>query len=935
MRCHDRRRAQLLLSFALLLFPFALRSQTGAANGSIRGVIRDPQSAAISKADVTARNLDTGYTRKAPSDTSGEYSLPLLPIGTYEVTVEAQGFATYTQSGINVLLDKASDLPVDLQLSSAQQTVTVQEDASILTTNTAAVTGGLNERAMQNMPITSRNTFNLALFAPGFNGRRDDEFGNPRFSFGGLQRRAFLIDGIDNTQRGGPGRLGIFSPETIAEVRVFTSTMPAEYGRTVGGMISMITRGGTNDFHGEALTLFRRPGFIARPSLAATKNFSQWATYSGNIGGPIVKNKLFYFASGEYEPLDGPRPITISAANAAALQLPASDLGSAPFAQRFQTYMGRVDYQINDRNSTYVRYNAFVTPSKFNTSGGTLARSAGNNFDDRNDTWASQWTSILSANTVNELRFGSLRREFSRPPVSGVVGPVIAISGVATLNSNTSANQYYREQQLDFVDALSHKINRHQLKFGFDIATIHVTQADRLALTYNFSNLSQYLNTVAGAINPATGNRYNYNTLTQDFGDNTADHRTNSYNFYAQDDFRVRPDFTLNYGVRYEYLQYPSLSSNAPLPNSRNIANDPNNFAPRVGFAWQIGKKTVLRGGYGLFYDTTNLRLISQALRQNGQRVLTYTVNGNSPGAPQYPNAFSAPSPTNAVRPSVTNFSPDFRSLYMHQSNLQVEHALGSDFALTVGTQYFGGRRVPLLLDNNLGAPTSYLADGRPVWRNSAKQNPDCNQIFQLNSVGNSTYYGGFVALTKRWSRSLQFSTSYTFGWAFNENDGNGDSGSNVSDSSNFRRDYGTSSTDQRNRFVLQGVYQPEVHLNKTADLILNRWMFAPNVTWTSGFPFNITQGSDLNFDGVNNDRPLYRGRNDTKGYTFQEVNLRISRTFALSERFRLEVISEAENLFNSLNPTDAVTTFTAPDLLRITSATDSRQIQLGGRLRF
>jgi hypothetical protein len=150
--------------------------------------------------------------------------------------------------------------------------------------------------------------------------------------------------------------------------------------------------------------------------------------------------------------------VTISPANAAALNLPASDLGSSPFKQRFQTFLGRVDYQINDRNSVYVRYNSYWDPSKYNTSGGLLVTSADNNFDDRNITWASQWTSILSASTVNEFRFGSLEREFFRPPVSGTLVPVISISGVAQLGSDTSANQYYLEHQYDFVDALRRRV---------------------------------------------------------------------------------------------------------------------------------------------------------------------------------------------------------------------------------------------------------------------------------------------------------------------------------------------------------------------------------------------------------------------------------------------------------------------------------------------
>ena len=260
--------------------------QSGLSNGSIRGLVTDPAGSAVPGASVQARGLETGFERRANTTADGRFELPLLPLGRYELKVEAKGFAAFRQSGILVELDKSSDVAVPLALEGTQQTVTVEADASILTTNSVSVTGGLNQKAFENAPVTSRNSFNLALFAPGFNGRRDDEFGNPSFAFGGMQRRAFLVDGLESTQRGGPGRLGIFSPEQIETIKVISSAMSAEYGRTTGGIISLVTRGGSNAWHGSALTVLRRPGFIARPSLAATKSFAQWATYAGTFSGP-------------------------------------------------------------------------------------------------------------------------------------------------------------------------------------------------------------------------------------------------------------------------------------------------------------------------------------------------------------------------------------------------------------------------------------------------------------------------------------------------------------------------------------------------------------------------------------------------------------------------------------------------------------------------
>jgi hypothetical protein len=912
-------------------------AQTGVADGSIRGTVRDATGSAVNGAVVKAKNLDTGFERSTVTTHEGNFEAPLLLPGRYEVTVAANGFAPFTQTGVVVQLAKASDLDIRLSVATAQQSVTVEADATILNTATSDVSGDVNAKAMENLPLTTRNTFNLALFAPGFNGRRDDEFGNPTFAFGGMQRRAFLIDGIDNTQRGGPGRLGIFAPETVQEVRVIANSMDAEYGRTVGGMISMITRGGTNDVHGEGLVLLRRPGTVARPSLAATKAFEQWATYSGNVGGPVIKNKLMYYVSGEYEPYDYPRAVTITPANAAALHLPTSDLGSSPFKQRFQTFLGRADYQINDRNSVYVRYNSYWDPSKYNTSGGLLVTSADNNFDDRNITWASQWTSILSPRIVNEFRFGSLEREFYRPTVSGVLTPSVSISGVASLGTDPSANQYYLEHQFNFIDGLSWRTGRHQAKFGFDIGTIHVISKDRLTQTFTFSSLTNYLNTINGVVNPATGTTNWYTQLVQAFGTNVADHTTNSYNFYAQDTFQATPKLTLSYGIRYEFLQYPRLDPNAPLVNSQKVRNDPGDWAPRFGFAWRVDDNTVIRGGFGVFYDTLNLRLLSQVIRQNGSNVLSYTITPSTPGAPLFPNLLTSPAGT-LTKPNVTTFSPDFSQLRMYQGNTQVERALSNDVSVTVGVQYYGGRHIPVLLDVNLGPPVGVLADGRPTFTNANRLNPSFNQILQLSSIANSLYYGGFLALNKRFSRDFQLTASYTLGWAFNTNDSTGDTGSNVTDSTSLRRDYGRSSSDQRHRFVLAGVWQP-----RARNLFLDGWMIAPNVTLTSPFPVNVVQGTDLNGDGINNDRPLFRGRNDTSGYGFKEVNFRISRSFRFRERYSLELIGEAENLLNSLNAACStagctgavVNNVTAPDFKRITSTTDSRQIQLGGRIRF
>ena len=243
------------------------------------------------------------------------------------------------------------------------------------------------------------------------------------------------------------------------------------------------------------------------------------------------------------------------------------------------------------------------------------------------------------------------------------------------------------------------------------------------------------------------------------------------------------------------------------------------------------------------------------------------------------------------------------------------------------------------------------LSDGRASFATRNRPNPNFNQIFNLTSVGNSAYYGGFVGLAKRFSAEFQFTASYTLGWAFNQNDAVGDNGSNVINSRNFRRDWAFSSSDQRHRFVLQGVWQPHVGLSGLAGQAVNGWTLAPELMYTSAFPYTALAGSDLNGDGVNNDYSLYSSRNSYRGPGFQEVNLRLSRVFPLyRERVSLEIIGEAENLLNTTNAacttggcSGAINATYGPTLAatpnagfgQIVSAFNSRQIQLGARLRF
>jgi hypothetical protein len=299
-----------------------------------------------------------------------------------------------------------------------------------------------------------------------------------------------------------------------------------------------------------------------------------------------------------------------------------------------------------------------------------------------------------------------------------------------------------------------------------------------------------------------------------------------------------------------------------------------------------------------------------------------------------------------AVIPNIAGFDPHFKTYYSEQGSLIVDQDLGGNLGLEAGYLVYLGRRAPLFEDANLPAITGTLADGRPVF-GGPRPNPNFNQIALVTSAGSSSYNGGYLQLAKRLSHGLEFSAAYTWSHAINNTDATTDTISPAgfpSNPSNLNFDRGRASDDVRNRFTLQGVWQPVVHLGRFEDTVLNGWTFSPTVTAYTGYPVNPVLGTDLNGDGNLNDRPLFTGRNSVAGRGLREVDARLSRSFPLRDRLRLEAMVQAENLLNSLQVACNVATGcsgalannpTASTYLTPTSAYDSRQLELGVKVSF
>ncbi|MGE0039997.1 MAG: carboxypeptidase regulatory-like domain-containing protein [Vicinamibacterales bacterium] len=944
-----------LIAFGLASAPTPSRAQSNASDAALEGFVTDPSGAAVPAARVMALNLGTNQVRETVANREGYFRFPLLQVGEYEVLVSAQGFADYQQTGIRLSVGEQARVDVALGIAGTTETVTVTADASAVLAGQAASGEVLNERAVRSLPITSRNIYNFHLVGPGVKGMPSTGFGTTQFLVGGHDRMTWSMDGIDNSQRrfNRQIRLVISTPENVEEMQVLTGAYSAEFGRAAGGVINVVSRSGSNQVKGGGSALVRPKSLSARPPLASSKPDQKWWMVQGNVGGPVVRDRVFFFANYEYNPLKSPQPVTINPAAAAAIGLGASDLGNSPFGETFHTPSLKVNFRLNDANSGFVRYNRF-TNDQPGGGGGLTAISRSLTFKDRMNGVGAQLATTLGPSLLNELRFGFNRRAENRDPyVDGDAGGAnVNISGVANFGVNPLAANNSVEASLQVIDNVTWTRGRHTVKTGLDFQTTQYDVHSALSRVFTFTGLAasggrgavspldQYLRARAGEIDPATGRPYTFTQLQQQIGDPDLSMRFNYLNLFLQDEVRLRSDLTMSAGLRYELIMYPVLDAEAPYALSRRVNNDTNNVAPRVGLTWRPGgsEKTAVRAGYGLYYDSTSLNLVLAAAQNNGRRILSYVVPGSDPRAPIYPNLLATGNPSFATPPSITVFPEDFQTMYAHQASVTIDRQLTGSTVVSAGYSFWNHRNAPYSRDINLGPVVRTLEDGRPVYSGAAgRPDPAYRAINLVESLGTARYHGVDVSLRQRLTRGLQFSVNY--GWASAR--GNSDmEGGAVTDPSNVDRDLGRSAGDLRHNVTGQATYTPE---GDGALRWLNGFEFSTLVFYNSGFPVNATAGLDLNNDLVLNDRRPGVERNGFDGPDYFQVDLRISRRIHLGPTAAVDLMLESENLLNRLNANCSIAGCTgavvsrdgAADFLRITATRPGRYVQLGARFLF
>jgi outer membrane receptor protein involved in Fe transport len=890
------------LASALLAAAVLALSTTALAQGNvgtIDGRVLDQSRAAVPGTTVTAKNLATGLSRSAVVSATGTYRIAALPAGNYDVTATLSGFSTQITKGVVVQVGDTVTVDFAMKVGAVTETIEVVGESPLVQATTSDVGQVITEKMVGNIPLNGRKFQDLSLLVPG---TRPSNYYDPTktevggISYGGLTGRSVIInvDGGDNNDGVVRGLLQQFSADAIQEYKVTTQRYSAEYGRSVGGVVNVVTKSGTNDLHGTLFVFGRNESLNARDYFQEQQDtekppFKQWQ-FGGTLGGPIVKDKAHYFLSYERNNRD-------DYANVSTGGLLPADEGN--FAQPFRNNLltAKLDFSLNSNNNLSVRYSLEDQKRDHDFIGGNTLASSGATNTNRIHSAIAKDTTVIGTGKVNELVVlfqhfeNNIRAE--NPGVPGLSTPDFFYG--ANLNTPQQTIQKRWQVRDDFSFRKQDWGGDHQFKVGAEMLRSHYGGFFIPTLYGNFNfatslggDINAYLNGIA-------------DTFTGSAGTNAADDNWTYVAAYVQDDWKPSPRLTINLGLRYE-IQYGPYSNKYDTPALRALAaagynnqrkTDTNNIGPRVGFAYDVNgdAKLILRGGYGRYYDEIFQNITLYEAWSDSRTPLNFV---SASPAPFTPNEYAANA--DAIRESFLD--PTFAGQLTRLTAPDLKQPSSDQYNLGVSTQ----------VNRYLAFDVDYVHavghDEIHRWRINTPQNlstrespagvfsPDDGPFNVEGNRGHSKFDGVYVTAKVRHSRATAIAT-YAWTKAYNlANDFN----TMPADITNvdFELDWGPTPNDVRNRGTLGAVFE-----------LPALFQFSTALQANSGKPYSASAGLSGLRTSVRATDPATGQmfpRNSFRAGNYFSWDVRLSKMFNFGKSRQLEALFEVFNLTNHAN---------------------------------
>jgi hypothetical protein len=980
------------------------------ATGTMTGRVVDQAGAVMPGTTITATNVATGLVRDTVTNTEGLFSLPALPPGRYEIRAELPGFTPHVKENVELLTGATISVPFEMEIAAVRESLEVRASAPLIETTQSTVSSSIRQSEVQELPMLNRSLSSMMTLLPGarevaVSGNSAHGHASSYVSFGGSAGRSFqmMVDGVDNKEDHCGGTTMQYSLEGVQEFQVFTSGFSAEYGKAPTAIV-MATKSGTNQFRGSVFGYGRNEKLVAIDYFSDPANgglgeqpYSR-AQYGGSIGGPIVRDRAWFFGSVErvQQEFQIARPDQIYREQTLLEPLGIHARATRSVSQPFRDLLAqaKVNFQMGQNHSLFVTYgsqNGYVDNS-FTGVGRTLHTS----YDvlDRNDQtmWKAStgWTWVINSSTVNQFNVQFLY--YKHANVYPECDPALCLferlnfPSVSSGQSNAKTLWTNLENKVEIKNDFSKQLGSHGMKFGVDVITLPVyggifALGSPGNITF-FHDPSVIVNNTNGLYPQGFQTPGIVRSITAYTGNAGDYHAEGSWSFagYVQDDFKMSPRLTLNLGVRYDVYQYMNLGrldQNRGYQVLQAVGNpygalpeiDKNNVSPRVGFAWDVNGNgnDVIRGGFGLFFGQGLMNTYFYPNVQSNPTVYFPLVFANSTigsgqlanfvyGVTPLPTAPEAPTEYPRGQSSLADwYDPALKDPMSRQYHLGLSHLFSQGAVFSVDYSRIDGRHgwrvlnINPLLDHDANPATPRV---RPLSAETARVYGDPNLLGPVQvraSVNDSTYDEVAFKYEQRFARTA-FQTNYTLAWArgyggSSESSTQGSAGAPQIPSTTGGDIYapwewGPTSYDERHRVTLAGIFSLPAGFE-----------VAPSFTVASPRPYTVYSGANPSGDGLLMVRDAdgnFVGTNTVRGQTLVNLNARTTKHFTLpGDERKLSIFAEFYNILNRANfganygnRLDSPATFNRPvgyigGSAASSSVPISFQVQFGGRFSF